>query len=266
MSLLPEKINCYPSARLLQRSSMLVLALLCQLAVAGEQPPGEFELSYSPAQLVTSAALAHFGGLLDPQATVTWSVYVPPGYKREEPAGLLVYASPEPSGAIPEFWKPVMVAKNLIWIGADGSGNDVNVSLRVSYALLATVLGRQQFTIDPARVYITGLSGGGRVASAIAPQYPHIFRGAIYNCGANTWGEALPQRIDEVRANRYVFVTGTEDFNRKETRQVYAAYRRAGVEAISFMDISHMGHRNPGPAEFAQAIDFLDGVSVGAVN
>jgi len=159
-----------------------------------------------------------------------------------------------------------MSAKNLIWIGAQRSGNNVNVKLRISYALLATVLGKQQYSIDPARVYITGLSGGGRVASAIAPQYPQLFKGAIYNCGVNGWGEALPARIDEVRANRFVFVTGTEDFNRRETRQVYAAYKRAGVEATRLMDISHMGHSNPGPADFAQAIDFLDGVSVDDAN
>ena len=64
--------------------------------------------------------------------------------------------------------------------------------------------------------------------------------------------------MEQVKANRYVFVTGSEDFNRRETRKVFGAYRKAGVENIKLLDISHMSHSNPDALNFAAAIDYLD--------
>jgi pimeloyl-ACP methyl ester carboxylesterase len=76
-------------------------------------------------------------------------------------------------------------------------------------------------------VYVSGFSGGGRVASMVAPEYPQVFKGAIFICGVNDWGNRKPADLETVQSNRYVFLTGRKDFNRSETRSVHRSYNTA---------------------------------------
>lgn len=36
---------------------------------------------------------------------------------------------------------------------------------------------------DDQQIFVAGFSGGGRVASKLASQYPEVFAGALYICG-----------------------------------------------------------------------------------
>ena len=92
----------------------------------------------------------------------------------------------------------------------------------------------------------------------VAPEYPQVFKGAIFICGVNFWGNREPMRLATVQANRYVFLTGRKDFNRDETRSAYRSYKKAGAENVLLMDISGMDHRNPSAERLADAIAFLD--------
>ena len=147
---------------------------------------------------------------------------------------------------------------NLIWIGANHSGNRVNVPRRISYAVLAHHFIEEKYVLNPERVYLSGFSGGGRVASMIAPYMPELFKGAIYNCGVNFWKDNPPKLIKELRNNRFVFVTGKSDFNLKETKMVHRQYKKSRVENSKLLIISRMGHRNPRAKYFSQAIEYLD--------
>jgi predicted peptidase len=159
---------------------------------------------------------------------------------------------------MPGRYKPILAEENLIWIGANHSGNRVRVARRISLALLATALADREFSIDASRVYVSGFSGGGRTASAVAPEYPQIFKGAIYICGVNFWNSRKPKELGRVRDNRYVFLTGKEDFNRSETRRVLRAYQRADVEEVLLLEVPGMDHRMPPAHDLAAAIDYLD--------
>jgi hypothetical protein len=238
---------------------LLVILLALSAAYAADSGQ-QYSLEARPADLVGEDSLRFFEGSIDPDADIEWQFYVPSTYNPARPAGLMVYVSPTRSGRIPPRWKAVMADKNMIWVAADHSGNIVKPQRRISFAILATVLAKREYTIDPERVYVSGFSGGGRVASVVAPQAARLFKGAIYNCGVNFWGDQTPPLIEQVKTNRYVFVTGSEDFNRRETRKIYGAYKKAGVENIKLIDIAHMGHSNPDALNFATAIDYLDGV------
>jgi predicted peptidase len=227
-------------------------------ASSSEALRGEVSLAATASALLGDDAAAVFGSALDPDEAVEWELYVPDDYDPASPAGLLVFISPIDSGRMPGRYKPVMDEKNLIWIGANHSGNRVRVARRMSLALLATALADSHFRIDPARVYVSGFSGGGRTASAVAPEYAQIFKGAIYICGVNFWDGRKPELMDQVRDNRYVFLTGSKDFNRSETRRVHRAYRRADVEDVLLLEVAGMDHRMPPMEELATAIDFLD--------
>jgi dienelactone hydrolase len=238
---------------------ILVVALIVGGIALAEGPPrGAFSMSASLPELIGEEAAARFESVVAPDEAIEWELYVPASYNPEIPPGLLVYISPSDSGELPEGWQAVLDEANLVWIGANDSGNRVQVARRATYAMVAPALAARDYPIDSSRVYVSGFSGGGRVASMIAPDYPHVFRGAIYICGVNPWDKRESERADTVRANRYVFLTGRKDFNRRETRSVHRAYKRAGVENALLMDIPGMDHSLPSPAKLAEALRFLD--------
>ncbi len=218
---------------------------------------GHRVLTSTLAELAGESA-SNVESVLPPHENIEWQMYVPPTYDRDTPAGLLVYVSPTQSGAIPHGWSEVLDRHNLIWISADRSGNNESVARRILLALLATTAARKNYAIDAERIYISGLSGGGKTASMIATDQAQLFRGAIYNCGVEVWDSDEPLRLDQMRRNRYVFVTGTYDQALEPTKRAYRAYRRAGVENSRLMVIRHMTHRNPDSYEFEEALQYLD--------
>jgi predicted esterase len=243
------------------RLPIAVTALLCIVYPAtspGDALRGEVSLAATAHEILGDEATALLGSALDPHEINEWAVYVPESYDPESPAGLLVFISPGDSGRMPGRYRQVLDDNNLIWIGANQSGNQVLVGRRISLALLATVIADSKYRIDASRVYVSGFSGGGRTASMLAPEYAQLFTGAIYICGADFWDRRKPKQLDRVRDNRYVFLTGSKDFNRSETRRVHRAYRRADVDNVMLLEVAGMDHRMPPPEDLAQAITFLD--------
>jgi len=151
-----------------------------------------------------------------------------------------------------------MDQQNLIWIAARHSGNSVAVIRRALYALVAPTLVGKHYRIDAERIYLSGLSGGGRVASMVATDYPQLFKGAIYNCGANFRDGTTPPLIELIKQNHYVFITGTKDFARKPVQQAHKKYLKAGVENSKLLVIRGMPHENPDRGDFEEAIQYLD--------
>ncbi len=96
------------------------------------------------------------------------------------------------------------------------------------------------------------------MASMVASRYPDIFKGAIFNCGAEYWGDETPERLDLIRANRYVFLTGTYDQALEPTKKAHRGFRSAGVEHSKLMVIRNMTHSNPKRRDFGKAIEYLD--------
>jgi dienelactone hydrolase len=242
------------------RNLLVVYACLATIGSAAADEPlrGAFSVTAKLPELIGDEAAARFESVVEPDEAIEWELYVPESYSAERPAGLIVYVSPTDSGHIPEGWPDVLEAANLIWIGANRSGNRIRVARRVTYAMVAPAVAARDYRIDSSRVYVSGFSGGGRVASMVAPEYANVFTGALYICGVNPWGDRKPARMDSVQSNRYVFLTGRKDFNRAETRSVYRSYRRAGVENVLLIDIPGMDHSLPSPARLAGALGFLD--------
>jgi dienelactone hydrolase len=219
---------------------------------------GEFQASFTVTELLGATSAQYYESIIPTDELIEWEIYVPESYKHERPAGVLVYISPSQKGSIPERWKSLMDAHNLIWIGANRSGNRVPVPRRVVYALTALAAIDKNYNVDVERVYLTGFSGGGKAASVASAQYPQIFKGAIFNCGARFWGSETPERLEQIMTNRYVFITGTYDHNLELTKKVFRAYERAGVENSKLMVIRNMTHSNPKSKHLEKAIAFLD--------
>ncbi len=219
---------------------------------------GEFRLKSSVAGLAGESGAAAVASVIEPDDRITWELYVPESYRPERPAGLMVYISPTSSGDIPRRWKRVLDDHNLIWIAANRSGNRVLTTRRAIFALLAPTLAGRHYAIDPERIYVTGLSGGGKMASMVAADYPNLFKGAIFNCGVMPLDSHPPKDLELFRQRHFVFVTGTLDQALQPTIDAHEEYLEAGATNSKLMVIEKMTHRNPGSYDFEEAFAYLD--------
>lgn len=173
-------------------------------------------------------------------------------------SGVLVFVKPIDSGEVPEHWAAELDRLNLIWVAADDFGNEKPSAQRVLAALAGLRLIENSQAIDSKRVYIGGMSGGGRIASQTITRFPGQFRGALYIVGADFWTSTEVPLQPRIAANRYVFVTGSRDFNQRDMRRVFSKYQAAGVTQTLLMDLPGFGHEYPNAEQLGQAIAFLD--------
>ncbi len=213
----------------------------------------------------------------------SYEVYVPEDYHPNIPYGLLVWVSPGDDGGIhPKGWKNILNQHKLIWIGADNSGNDKDIyTRRISLALDAAYNMQKRYKIDPNRVYIAGLSGGGRVSSMMAFHYPDVFAGGIFMIGVNYWqrmevpskpGYFYPASFAKPdihylshagKYGRYVFLTGDTDMNREQTYCYYEMGYKKYLNHALYIQVPGMGHESPPADWFEKAVEFLDNPSPG---
>ncbi len=240
--------------------SALFLAVSPLLAESDKTPgTGFFKVEFSPLELLGEQGAADAADILRSDDNLGWQIYVPDSYDAERPAGVVVYVSPSPRGGPPRIWKQPLEEKNLIWIGANNSGNRVAVGKRIFLAMLAPKVLANDYVLDANRIYVAGFSGGGKTASRVSSARPETFRGAIYIAGAAAWGTSTPPpKLAIVKQNYHVFLTGTDDFNERLTRRVYESYKAAGVENCELIVVKRLGHELPGRSVFVRAIEYLD--------
>lgn len=241
--------------------TLLLLTATPGWSVESSETPrtGFFKIEFTPQELLGEEGTRDAAEILQPDENIGWQLYVPANYDADRPPGVVVYVSPQPKGGSPRAWNKVLDDKNLIWIGANNAGNRVVVGKRMFLAMLAPRVLARYYNLDANRIYVAGFSGGGKTASRVASAKPELFRGGIYIAGAEMWGsEAPPPKLNVIRKNYHVFLTGTNDFNEMLTRRVYAAYKSAGVENAELIVVRRMGHELPGAKTFIEAIDYLD--------
>ena len=219
----------------------------------------DLQIKTTPAELFGEEQAAVYGEILPPGDPVSWEVYLPNNDSTELP-GLLVYVSPMQTGRIDSRWRTVMDQQNMIYISANDSGNQVPTVRRIVLATMAVKALGRQVAFNPQQINVAGFSGGGRTASMIATQYPEAFTGAIYICGVDFWRKSQNPKVDRVIQNRFVFLTGSKDFNRRETFQVRKRYIKAGAEHTKLIMVPGMAHEHPDAQYMTEAIRFLKGL------
>ncbi len=219
---------------------------------------GRLDVTHTAAELVDSQTFDSMADVLALDERINWKMYVPNNYDPSKPAGLFVYISPTPRGWMPRGWQTVFDEENLIWISADSSGNETHTKKRMFFAVLAPEIAAKRYQIDPDGVYLSGFSGGGKVAAVVAIHFANLFRGAIYIGGAQKWTNVDPDMLSAARLNRYVFVTGTRDFNLALTKKIYRQYAQVGIDQTKLVNIPGMGHTTPNAEYFRQSLKFLD--------
>jgi predicted esterase len=208
----------------------------------------------------------------------SFEVYVPDCYDSNTPFGLIVWISASPSGSIERYRDPkqLMAKHKLIWVGANNSGNNVGTyNRRIPLALDAAYNMQKLYNIDPNRVYVAGISGGGRVASITAFHHSDVYDGGIFVIGANYWesmsapdqngswraGSPRPLPGNLLRAKkfgRYVLLTGDKDGNRLQMHTYYEKGFSKCLDHVLYIQVPGMGHEVPPAEEFDKALEYVD--------
>jgi hypothetical protein len=238
------------------RRPILLLALLATSFAAGSHAADgpTVEQSVTAGELFPQAQAAALAYTLDPARRVTFHVRVPAG---AAPPGVLVFVSPRDDAEPREGWAEVLERRNLVWIAAAGFGNDRRTSQRVLVTLMALKHLQRTMTLDRDRLYVGGMSGGGRVASQALARFPGFFSGALCIVGADyvTPESAL---VSELITKRVVFMTGDGDFNRREMRRVYSRFLDVGVMRAHLIDLEDFDHQYPDAEQLDAALELLD--------
>jgi len=238
-----------PSARF----ALLTAALLAAGAAHAADSPTVRE-TVTIAGLFAPDEARSFAPTMRLDRKVAFRVRVPPG---DGPHGVLVFVHPGFNAEPMRGWPDVLDRRNLIYIAAEGFGNDKPGNQRALVALLALKhLARTQ-RLDADRRYIGGMSGGGKMASQVLTLFPGFFNGALCIVGADPIAPPAA-RAAQLADKRVVFMTGNKDFNHYDVLSVHKRLLESGIAHSFLMDLDGFGHQYPDAAQLDAALELLD--------
>lgn len=182
--------------------------------------------------------------------------------------GVLVFVPPDVVFPITPAYRAELRRRGLIYIAARKSGNQENVlARRVPLALHGLNHVLANYPVDPARVYVTGFSGGSRVAQRLAMGWPEVFSAVLLVGGSDRIGSGedyiVPPPAAQMerfqRDTRVVFATGGDDSpNRAKdghVREMFAEYCVAHVSTVAQRGLPHW---MPDGKTLRKALDALE--------
>ena len=196
-------------------------------------------------ELVKGTVLADVKCVAD--ATESYALYVPSTYSPDRPWNLLMAFHPGARGrAMVEKYRAAAEQYGYIVAGSNTSRNGPWAVSHKAVQAMALDLG-QRFAIDARRVYLTGMSGGARVALQVA-----LGTNAIAGVIASSAG--FPDNQPRRTVPFAVFGTaGAEDFNYLEMRAMDR--RLTSPHRLAVFD---GGHTLPPDAVALEAIEWLE--------
>lgn len=174
-----------------------------------------------------------------------YQLFVPKSYKKDQPASLVLFISAGDGQQGWKNWQPYCEKEGVFFAAPLGAGNSIPPGQRTRIILDVLDDVRRHFAIDPDVTYLTGFSGGGRMACAIGFALPEYFGGVIPLCGTNPI--AGPTYLRHRIADRLsvAFVTGETDFNRKENEAYMGPwFQEIGIRSKVWI-VPKMGHVIP---------------------
>lgn len=233
-------------------------------ALAVAQAPLKEKLVGGPTRLDWEFAVAGFGaGAAKLPAGYDskkqrYQLYAPPGADSKKPTALVIFISPgdQPMGW--PAWKKVCQDHKVLFCSPYGAGNACPAGQRTRIILDMFDDVRKQYRIDPERTYISGFSGGGRMACAIGFALPEWFGGVAPICGTNpiSGPTYLRHRITERLS--VAFITGAKDFNRKENEEYMYPYFQELRIGSKLWVVTGLGHAVPSAAVVEEVHNWLE--------
>ena len=236
------------------------------------QPHAESSIVLDPGT-VRSRIRQNFPRLTRVLGQETFRVRLPSNYQPESPAGVLVWISPNENGRIPTIFEPICDELGLIAIGVDNNGNKREITDRLQNHLDSIETLAQHANINRQRIYLTGMSGGGRCSGILQLAFPKHFAGAVPIVGLDTYHNAptgngnqyWPKRVGKptganlrlLKERRIRSITGSADFNEPEMTLRTKLLQDDGIDAQIDVIVG-MAHTMPSAEQFSTALKWVD--------
>jgi hypothetical protein len=187
-----------------------------------------------------------------------YELFVPPDYDPKRTYPVVLFISPGDGPAGWKNWEKVCKERGILFASVHGAGNNCPTPRRIRIVLDVLDEVRRLYRTDPDRTYLSGFSGGGRIACGIAFALPEYFGGVIPVCaGGNLRQESwLRQRV--VDRLSVAYLTGETDFNRGEVERYRGPFTQAvGVRTRVWVQ-PKLGHGIPSEQTLAEAYQWLE--------
>jgi dienelactone hydrolase len=180
--------------------------------------------------------------------------------------GLIVFVHAGDEFFLPHDWRRELSRRGLIFAALLKAGNDADVfGRRIPLVLHAYRHVLDHYPVDESRVYVSGFSGGGRLAQRVALGYPDVFTGSLQFAGSVVIGENLmPPPPAELMAlfqsrTRVVLVTGNLDrANRRNDDVARGRMEALCVAGIRMLSVPKLEHWTPDGRGFSRALALLE--------
>jgi predicted esterase len=145
--------------------------------------------------------------------TQSYALYLPSNYTGDKAWPVIFAFDPGARGSVPvERYEKAAETYGYIIIGSNNSRNGSTETVRIISTMMADAGSR--FHMDPKRIYVAGMSGGARVALAVALNSPAV-------AGVIASSAGYPDSTPRKTVPFPIFATaGTEDFNHLELREL----------------------------------------------
>lgn len=187
-----------------------------------------------------------------------FQLFVPKNYKADREWPLIVFISPGDDPLGWRYWEKVCTKRDFLFCAPFAAGNNCPAGQRVRIVLDMLDQVRRDYRIDADRTYLTGFSGGGRMACTIAFHLPEFFGGVLPCCGTNPLA-----RLDYLRHRAQdrlsiAFVTGESDFNRAENEKFMAPLTRQVSIRTQLTVVPKLGHGVPDDKVLDAVVSWLE--------
>jgi pimeloyl-ACP methyl ester carboxylesterase len=181
----------------------------------------------------------------DPTQT-TYQLFVPHNYRHARSSPLILFLSASASPEELSSWAAVCRKYDVLYASPHEAGDTCPAAKRLRMALDVLDDIRRRLNVDTDRVYIGGLSEGGRTACEVAYAFPEFIGGLVAVGGASPLrGE--PWMRDRVAERLSVaLVTGQLDFAKAEM-ETYRFPILRDLEVRSKLWMPNVGHTMPPP-------------------
>lgn len=242
----------------------VLLASLCRPEPAAAQGGAKEQRVAAPTRLDWEFAVRGFGADAArlpagfDSAKQRYQLYVPKNYQanRAWPLVLFISAGEQPAGL--GAWQKLCEREGVFFASPHGAGNSTAAGPRTRIVLDVLDDVRRAYKIDADRTYLSGFSGGGRMACTIGFALPDLFGGVAPLCGTNPPGGPayLRHRLQERLS--VALVTGEKDFNRKENEAYLGPWLdELGVRAKVWV-VPKVGHVIPSPEVHQEVYAWLE--------
>jgi dienelactone hydrolase len=184
-------------------------------------------------------------------ASQSYALYLPSGYSTDRQWPILYAFDAGARGRLPvERFRGAAETYGFIVVGSNNSHNGpLTIAQDAINAMLADT--RARFSLDHQRVYVTGFSGGARVAVMAGL----AMKGQV--AGVIGFGAGFPAGVAPSASVPFAYFTaaGTDDFNYPELKELDQVFGKLGL--LHRFELFEGGHDWPPEAVCARAVEWM---------